>query len=262
MAKKNLAKPLSIYKYDERLIAFVDILDFAGKVKASIKSPESLDRLCEALHFIKNYINEMHSDYVEPDILQITQFSDSIVMSVKMEDSREMVSVFQYLKNIQVNLIERGVLLRGGIVKGQLIHTNDMLVGPGMVNAYYLESKCAQYPRIVIDPKVLYQFVRSNGKKESFRIKKFDYHKTFSKDTDGTSYIDYFNDIDESLNNGYSEIYFEKLCRLIKDNIDSEDISVRMKYLWMREKLKTSEYFSEFEPIYRKVMKERKKKIS
>ncbi len=247
------------YKYQDRIVAFIDILGFAGKIVKSKTDPSSLNRLCEAVYSIQDYIREAQQDFDLPETSNVTQFSDSIVISLKMEDSYQMLAVFQLLKKIQVNLIRENILMRGGIVKGELIHTKELLLGPGLVNAYYLESKCAQYPRIVIEPRVLWQFARLKGDKKKLRLKDYDYHKTFKADVDGTSYIDYFNDIGEYLNNGNEELYFRDLCELIRVNIDSEDISTRIKYLWMREKLKQSEYFERYKKIYQEIMRKRKK---
>jgi hypothetical protein len=247
------------YKYDNRIVAFIDILGFAGKISKSKTDTASLNTLCETVHSIQDYLKEAQDDFDLPETSNITQFSDSIVISLKMEDSYKMLAIFQLIKKIQVNLIGNNILLRGGIVKGELIHTNDLLLGPGLVNAYNLESKCAQYPRIVIDPKVLWQFARIGGVKKQLRLKDYDYHKTFASDNDGTSYIDYFNDVDNYLNNGDSFYYFQNLCEMIKGGIDSDDISIRIKYLWMREKLKNSEYFGRYKTEYRRIVTNRNK---
>ncbi len=245
------------YKYDNRIVAFIDILGFAGKISKSKSDNSSLNQLCEAIYSIQDYIKEAQDDFDLPDTSNVTQFSDSIVISLKMEDSYKMLSIFQLLKKIQVNLLRENILLRGGIVKGELIHTNELLLGPGLVNAYYLESKCAQYPRIVIDPKVLWQFARIKGSKKQLGLKDYEYHKTFASDADGTSYIDYFNDVEIYLSNGKVFNYFQSICEVIKNNIDSEDISTRVKYLWMREKLKVSEYYHKYKTEYRKIVTNR-----
>ena len=41
-------------------------------------------------------------------------------------------------------------LLRGGITFGKIYEENGLLLGPGMINAYTLETK-AFYPRIIVD---------------------------------------------------------------------------------------------------------------
>ena len=251
------------YKYEERIVAFIDILGFSNTIKKTVNSGEELNNLGSALTYVHDYFNSVRVDYEDPSILQLSQFSDSIVISVEMQHSLEMTAIFKHLKMIQVNLLYRDILLRGGIVKGKLIHTDDLLLGPGMINAYNLESKCALHPRIVIDPKVLWQFGRINGTKvnEKLRLKDFDYEKSFAKETDGTYYIDYFNDIEFYLDYGGDEKdYFKLLCNLIKEHIDSEDISIRVKYLWLREKLKASQYFKEYKSIYKEIVTDRHKK--
>lgn len=248
-------------KYEDRIIAFIDILGFSNIIKHTNISSQELNNLGSALNYIHNYFNEVQGDYEDPSVFQLSQFSDSIVISVSMKHSLEMTTIFKHLKNIQINLIQRNILLRGGIVKGKLIHTDDLLLGPGMINAYNLESKCALHPRIVIDPGVLWQFGRIDGKKQDIKLKDFDYEQSFKKEADGIYYIDYFNDVEEYLDYGAGiPGYFSTICRIIAKHIDNEDISVRVKYLWLREKIKSSENYSRYKSIYRRIITNRKKR--
>jgi hypothetical protein len=249
------------YKYEDRIVAFIDILGFSNIIKATINSNGELNNLGGALTYVHNYFNEISNDYDDPSILQLSQFSDSIVISISMKHSLEMTVIFKHLKMIQIELLYKNILLRGGIVKGLLIHNHNLLLGPGMINAYNLESKCAMHPRIVIDPKVLWQFGRIDGNRQQERLINFNYENSFAKEADGTYYIDYFNDVDFYLNHpGGEKGYFKLLCNIIKKHIDSDDISVRVKYLWMREKLKNCQYFKEFKGIYKEIVTDRQKK--
>ena len=249
------------YKYEDRIVAFIDILGFSNIIKATINSQEELNNLGSGLSYIHKYFNLVRADYEDPSILNLSQFSDSIVISVSMKHSLEMTVIFKHLKLIQINLLYKGILLRGGIVKGKLIHNDDLLLGPGMINAYNLESKCALHPRIVIDPKVLWQFGRLHGNQQQKKLIDFNYEKSFAKETDGTYYIDYFNDVESYINDaGGEKGYFSLLCNTIIKHIDSDDISVRVKYLWLREKLKGSQYFNEHKDLYKKIVTDRHKK--
>lgn len=251
----------SNYKYEHRIVAFIDILGFANIIKNSVKSQESLEKLVKALSYIHDYFNNIRAEYENPSILQLSQFSDSIVISVSMENSREMLSIFKHLKTIQIKLLYDDILLRGGIVKGELIHNDDLLLGPGMINAYNLESKCALHPRIVIDPKVLWQFSRVNGIKQPERLKDYDFQKYFVRETDGTAYIDYFNDVQEYIPNGRTiHEYFRVICSIVAKHIDNDDISIKVKYLWMREKIKTNEYYDKYKTVYREIISNRNRK--
>jgi hypothetical protein len=250
------------FKYEERIIAFIDILGFSNIIKATLNSEKELNNLGSALCYIHDYFKNLQVEHEDPSVIQLSQFSDSIVISVSMEHSLEMTTIFKHLKMIQINLLYKNILLRGGIVKGNLIHTNDLLLGPGMINAYNLESKCALHPRIVIDPKVLWQFGRINGTKQTERLRDFDYEKSFAKETDGTYFIDYFNDVEFYLESGGDEMdYFRLLCNIICKHIDNDDISVRVKYLWLREKLKKGQYFKEYKNIYKEIVTDRHKKV-
>ena len=242
------------YEYEKRIIAFIDILGFKSKISETssktVEANNKLGNLCDALLFKEAYLMEAQQNDDLPLTSNLTQFSDSIVISLKIEDSYKTLDIIALFKRIQINLLHSKILLRGGIVIGDIIHDRDILLGPGLIKAFYLESKCALYPRIVIDPEVLNQFANNGGIRTAFRFADYDYHKTFTPDFDGTAYVDYFNDISEYLYNGDVETYFKDLCRIIKENINSDDISLRIKYLWMFEKLKLSEYFERYKEIY------------
>ena len=256
----NFINMNSTFNYEQRIVAFIDILGFENIIKSTTKSQGELDNLGNALNYIHQYFISVQSNYPDPSTIQLSQFSDSIVISISMKNSNEALAIFKHLKTIQINLLNRKILLRGGIIKGQLIHTDKILLGPGMINAYKLESKCALHPRIVIDPKVLWQFSRVDGVKQILRLKDFDYEKSFSSEPDGTAFIDYFNDVKDYLpDNCKAHTYFENICSLIAKYIDNEDISIRVKYLWMREKVKTCEYYDKYKTIYRRIVINRNK---
>ena len=246
-------------KYEKRIVAFIDILGFARLVNQSKKDTDVLQKLCNIIYTITDYLDEAKRDNDLTESSNVTQFSDSIVISLSIKNSYEFLTIFRLLKKIQMKLLQERILLRGGIVTGELIHTASLLLGPGLNNAYYLESECALAPRIMIEPKVMWQFARSTGGKKSMRLKDYDYHGTFTKDLDGFSYVDYFNNVENY--NVSLESYFKTICEIIRDNIDNDDIKIRMKYVWMREKLKNSEYFHTYKHIYKQLVTDRKREI-
>jgi hypothetical protein len=237
--------------YEDRIIAFIDILGFTELVKQTVSQREikqaqkKLDALYNVVEFVNAFIHLSRDEIGFEGDTKTTLFSDSIVISIDKANSHGVLSIFATLKKLQIQLIRNDILLRGGIVYGKLIHKDDILIGPALINAYKVESSSALYPRIVIDPKVTSLFSRQRGEiMGKLRIRNFDYHKTFKKDFDGTSYIDYFNDIEHYLNGVTIKDYIIQLEELINRGIKNEDIGIRMKHLWMREKLKKSEYYS------------------
>jgi hypothetical protein len=236
--------------YEDRIVAFIDILGFTELVKQTVNDKEpkmaeqKLNALYNVVEYVTDFMNLSRDEMGFKGDTKTTLFSDSIVISIDKANSYGILTIFSTLKKLQIHLIKDDILLRGGIVHGKLIHKEDILIGPALINAYKLESSAALYPRIVIDPKVTYLFSRQDGKiMGQLRIKNFDYHKTFSKDVfDGTSYIDYFNDIDSYITQGSIKDYIVQLNSIIRRGIRIEDIGIRMKYMWMREKLKLSQY--------------------
>lgn len=250
-------------KYERRIVCFIDILGFSGIIKSTTKSDKNaqvvLDKVCNALELLRRYCDKMAEFQITT-----TQFSDSIVISFPWnKDDWHMLAVFKSIKIIQILLLYQFDLqLRGGIVIGEIVHTDKLLVGPAMISAYELESKCANSPRIVLDPKVSYRYnILKNSAKKDIH---FESDNVIHKDLDDTSYIDYFNvnlkdgifDEEEDLKS-----YFRKLCKLVSDNVGSTDMSIRMKYLWMRNKIKHSELYKkpEFAAIYKEIVTDKKK---
>jgi len=84
--------------------------------------------------------------------LVITQFSDSFVLSCPAENIGSCRLLLQTVYAVKrLFFWHLGILMRGGIAKGQLIHEQGgVLFGPAMNAAYALESKSAIYPRVLI----------------------------------------------------------------------------------------------------------------
>src|SRR5262249_93729 len=50
--------------------------------------------------------------------------------------------------------LDVGLLVRGGLSRGKLYHSGQVVVGEAMVDAYYLESTLARNPRVVVSPRI------------------------------------------------------------------------------------------------------------
>ena len=202
-----------------------------------------LRNLSDAVRFLQDKITGAINDLELPEGTIASMFSDTIVVSILKTESAGVLYLFELLKELQINLLMKDILLRGGIVYGKLVHTENLIIGPALVNAHNLESKSALYPRIVIDPKVLRLYIRENGEqKESLRLADYEYHFTFKEDFDGTSYIDYFNSVKEYTPLKDINEYFVMMNELIMTGTRSRDIGIRMKYMWMKNKLKDANY--------------------
>jgi len=236
------------YEYEDRIIAFIDILGFRAFVNDTIDkknkvNKDKLSNLINSLLLIKEEFQSPQENSELSSSFIITYFSDSIVFSVKPTAINDLIEVFEILKRTQLRLIEKGILLRGGIVQGNVIHTSQMIIGPAMMSAYDLESKSALYPRITIDPKIIYELFDENG----HSLSDHEFRKTFMIDFDNTYYVDYFTDA--GFYNKDEKTYYSNLRNLIRNGVRRSDIGIRMKYLWMLNK------FNNGKPSYIRAMK-------
>lgn len=162
-------------KYENRLVAFIDILGFKEIVKQSQTDLSKIKHIYSVLEYLKNWevpdkwdlkLVEIEEDSQRRGVetfdirkkSNITSFSDSIVVSVKVDDNiNEMVSTLIInLSYIGAILLEKGVLFRGGLTLGELIHNeNGTVFGQGLIDAHNLESFNAKFPRIILSNKLL-----------------------------------------------------------------------------------------------------------
>ena len=245
------------FEYERRVVCFIDILAFSDRIKNTTHKTKDaeqlLDTTCVALQQLNSYKSILEAKSNIKGI-HITQFSDSIVISFPYDqEGKDLYLVVSSIKFLQVTMLKYyGILMRGGIVIGDLIHTDNILVGPAMIAAYEIESKCAFSPRIVLDPKVAYRFNIVSKLHMSTNT-----YMLIKKDLDDTSYVDYFDlEGDEFIDKSEHLDYFKQLCELVAANVTSTNMSVRMKYLWMRNKIKSSIFFKnpEYKDAYRTIV--------
>lgn len=216
-------------EYEKRLTLFIDFLGFSEIVESTVRDRKKLKDLVGAL----NEAAEIASSGNAADF-HATQFSDCIVISYKADKPDALFEIVNKLSLIVVCAAARGYLIRGGLTFGDLLHTNENLVGPAMVRAYQLESKIAKAPRVILDPVVFDAILKSKSVDVVKTIKKY-----LKQDrADGLWYFDYFSsrtvvatvgaDVDS-----YPS-YLATLARLIELGLKNSDPRVLEKHVWMQ----------------------------
>ncbi len=128
-------------KYDKRLVAFIDILGFKEIIKQSEKDSSKIELIYSVLKYLKNWeapgnwdlkFVEIEEDAQKKGVenfdisgqTNCTAFSDSIVISVRVDNNvNEMAStLIVNLAYIGAILLEQGILIRGAITFGDIIH--------------------------------------------------------------------------------------------------------------------------------------------
>lgn len=135
--------------YELRYVAFVDILGFAGLVERSKTSPTQVQQLYTALSSLSARVLKEQGEGA-----QATNFSDTVVMSTTIT-AEGLKQLFSAVSGFTLDLLEKNMLLRGAIVRGDLMHTRDITFGPALVDAYRLETTTSFHPRVIIDSPVL-----------------------------------------------------------------------------------------------------------
>jgi hypothetical protein len=164
--------------YENRVVAFIDILGFRALI-AKLPTDPVLHRLLHrALDQIKSYASAAGQKGTAQEKLESSVFSDSIVISGP-EDA--LATVIWTCTMLQSKLLAGSILTRGGISFGPTHHKDGLLYGDGMIRAYDLESKAAVYPRVLIDP-ILVE-----------KLQSFQRATLLSRDVDGLWHTDPFS---------------------------------------------------------------------
>lgn len=145
--------------YEDRYVAFIDILGFSELVRRSSSEADLLERLVKVLSEIRGYQNSVYKDDSRHLVgLEISSFSDCIVVSAKCSDSG-LGFVLGVVIRVYNELFHQGIFIRGAICKGKMIHNENIVLGQGVISAYKLESGTAMYPRIIFDTDVAEDFL-------------------------------------------------------------------------------------------------------
>ena len=134
-----------------------------------------------------------------------------------------------------MNFVFRGVLVRGGIAFGKLIHNDKILFGPGMITAYETESKAAMYPRVILDQTVIEIAKMFHSDTHSPEFEEEAIMGVVTKDTDEMFYIDYIKKGQQELNDPEYDFpqYLEKLKNIIEGNKAIENPDIKVKTGWL-----------------------------
>ena len=138
----------SIVKYEDRITCFLDLLGFKNHIAASTyadgtDSIEKISALAAAFNSMRQILDTDRPDSRLGN--EVTQFSDSVVISFQAATNSGVFDVLLHIMWVQASLVFHGILCRGGIARGKLVHTSTLLFGPALLDAYALESQAALY---------------------------------------------------------------------------------------------------------------------
>jgi len=133
--------------YEERYVAFLDVLGWKEFITLSVSDPNLLHRVAALLEGAKTFEERAvdQSGYG----FDCCRFSDSIVISIPMRDDIWTYLFVEYVAQIAQSFAALGFFLRGALVKGSLYHRGNDVFGPALIEAIALEANVASVPRII-----------------------------------------------------------------------------------------------------------------
>lgn len=176
----------------------------------------------------------------------IYDYKDGIEESRK--DMYELMGIACYnTEKVLYEFLKNGFIARGAITYGEMFYDTgkNIWFGPAMNRAYFLESKKANVPRVIIDPEYAEELYEFNEKKyrRDLMQKRMNGEILLRDDTDGAIYLNYLNTVKQGMNQMESEWVIEKaleLCdteRTIKRETQELQQSIQKKYDWLEKYL-------------------------
>lgn len=229
--------------YGDHIVAFVDILGFSELVQKLDATPELIDQIYVTLTKLDTYqVAGGFADYSDNEAVNITIASDSIMLSLSLDrwraqgrsDAWACVAVLESIFWLQRYLLARGVLTRGGITVGRLLHTSNAVFGPGLVDAYRLESQIAIFPRVVIADTVLALSNNVGSALEEMLTIRRDF--VTQRDTDGINFVDYLHVNAMGVENEKAIVdLFQRIASAITDAARASryDLRIYQKVAWL-----------------------------
>jgi hypothetical protein len=172
------------------------------------------------------------------DLISVTQFSDSIILSADASADWAFENILSTTMFLIIELAAHGILLRGGITRGEIYHKENLAFGPAFIRAYRLEQ-AAGTPRIILDAEIektaSWPDSMSEGEINGFLDKRI------PRDYDGWRFVDYFSSAIEGEFDEVPEglaLHRKRLRKLVAKHTSEKDPSLISKFGWLDAKLK------------------------
>lgn len=237
--------------YEQRIVAFIDILGFRALLDETVAKDGTDDqkRIDEVVRAYTSIREIWELDKKSESLSlstysskKVTIFSDSIVVSFKAEEPSEVFYTLLEIKWLIMRLLNHKILCRGAVALGKLIHRDEYIFGPALVEAYTLESKAALYPRVILDRNIVDTGATFKSQDHTSRQEREYVESLLEKDSDGMYYIDYFFKAQSELDDPEYDFpaYIENLGMIIRKGLMGSThhtkADLRIKYSWMRER--------------------------
>jgi hypothetical protein len=232
-------------KFENRAVAFIDVLGFKSVVDVSVKDDKKLCELEELISVLESAVPNLDGTVSASVPLELIPkhiyISDSIILSAPIE-SDEMTSYrglsILIMRVIQINhiLLSKGYLIRGGISVGQVWHTDSNIVGSAYQEAYQIETK-TNVPRVELSQSAKEHWNRTESPANRMCL---DYKNHFMVNVLHDYYI-------QDTSHGAARRAFTEYSRVINENLEANHPeSIEYKWWWFKQYLESELITNEF----------------
>ena len=190
-------------KFEEQFTVYIDLLGFVGAVSNEEETNISdINGLLTKITTMRSKFavksvgtKSIKTIWIKP---MITTFSDHIVISYPLKRSCKAIGdtkstlitivlqVNHFTAQVAEDALRIGLLVRGGATIGKLYHTPRAIFGKALNDAYYIESKVSNFPRVVLSPEITSQLTKSDIEglgllSDDYGWYHFDYFKQLAK---------------------------------------------------------------------------------
>lgn len=166
----------------DSVVVYLDILGFSELIKNKNYAEHLLTWIKNTRENNTDKFSVQHITRKDGEEIRvrpaITSFSDSIVLSVPLEEFPQsfglggaVTSLLQLVQQLTDSLMCEGYILRGGMTRGGLYHEDGVVFGEALIKAHELESKKAKMPRIIVDTDLAREYNRERYGNNNFLSK-------------------------------------------------------------------------------------------
>lgn len=219
-------------EYEDRLLIYLDVLGFENYINYTVDSRleagQKVQNVQRYLKMLRNFVDNERIKISESK--KITCFSDLIIISIDTSEIEYFAHEIMDLMYLMYNSIVHGFLIRGAIVYGKLIHNDNQIFGPSLIKGYKWERDISKYPRIIIEESIVKDITEFHRNKYDPDFIKF--KDCIVRDKDGFYYLNYFEDVRETVDNLGQYIKFIKSFTDLLYEI-AENPILEEKYSWL-----------------------------
>lgn len=215
-------------EYTDCYVAFMDLLGFKNILYDKDNSCEDIASIFDEIN--KKYdVRESEIPIVDPNDMKYKVMSDSLVIYIDSSIENSLTALVFICVHFQVRLLRlnKPIIIRGGISRGGMYSSGDVVFGTGLSNAYNLENRIAKFPRIIIPMNIADAYIAEMSENNKIILNGF-----LIKDFDCFYTLNYFDSFTAW---GYKSEEGERVKNMIYSTLStSVDENIREKYLYLQ----------------------------